>query len=77
MATIENRLYRGVRKDEFTAGVLTEDGEAMEGILHEDIDPRTVIVRGNAMTLRRTCRLFGLKAFLSLTRKETSPRYKD
>lgn len=46
MANIEKTLYRSVRKDEFTEGVLTPDGEAAEGILHGDIDPRTLIVRG-------------------------------
>lgn len=46
MAKIERHLYRSVRKDEFPNGVLTEDGEAMKGILHGDIDPRVLIVRG-------------------------------
>lgn len=50
MAKVEKHLYRSVRKDEFADGVLTDDGEAMEGILHGDIDPRTVIVRGKQTT---------------------------
>ena len=55
MAEVEKQLYRSVRKDEFTDGVLTEDGEAMEGILHGDIDPRTVNVRG-IQTIRQDWR---------------------
>lgn len=50
MATIEKNLYRSVRKDEFTDGVLTVDGDAVEGILDGDIDPRTVTVRGQQTT---------------------------
>ncbi|MCB1908170.1 MAG: hypothetical protein KDH15_12420 [Rhodocyclaceae bacterium] len=55
MAEIEKRLYRSVRKDEFVDGVLTKDGEAMEGILHGDIDPRTITVRGKS-TVRQDWR---------------------
>ena len=40
MAVTKKHLYRSVRKDEFSNGVLTEDGKAMQGILHGDIDPR-------------------------------------
>lgn len=58
MATIGERLYRGVRKDEFTGGVLTADGEAVGSILHGDIDPRTVVVR-NVPTTRQDWRRDG------------------
>jgi hypothetical protein len=50
MAKIEKHLYRSVRKDEFPYGVLTESGDAVEGILYGDIDPRTVTVRGQKTT---------------------------
>jgi hypothetical protein len=46
MAEIEKHLYRSVRKDDFTGGVLTPDGDAAQGILYGDIDPRTLTVRG-------------------------------
>lgn len=47
MAKIQEDLYRSVRKDEFIDGVITSDGEAVPGLLHGDIDSRTVVVRGN------------------------------
>lgn len=56
MATIPKHLYRSVRKDEFTEGVLTEDGEAMEGILHGDIDPREVTDKKGKTTIRQDWR---------------------
>jgi hypothetical protein len=56
MATIQKHLYRSVRKDEFTNGVLTEDGEAMAGILHGDIDPRTITNRQGGSTTRQDWR---------------------
>lgn len=50
MAIIEKHLYRSVRIDDFSEGVLTEDGDAMDGILYGDIEPRTVTVDGNQTT---------------------------
>lgn len=50
MEKIKQDLYRSVRKDEFVDGVMTESGEAMDRILHGDIDPRTLIVRGRKTT---------------------------
>lgn len=55
MAVTTKRLYRSVRKDEFNNGVLTEDGEAMQGILHGDIDPRK-ITKDNVTTIRQDWR---------------------
>lgn len=46
MATIDKNLYRSVRQDEFTGGVLTDDGNAVKGVLYGDISPRTVEVSG-------------------------------
>jgi hypothetical protein len=56
MAKIPKHLYRSVRKDDFTEGVLTEDGEAMAGILHGDIDPRTMTDRQGRSTIRQDWR---------------------
>jgi hypothetical protein len=49
---VTKTLYRSVRKDDprYTGGVLTEDGEPAEGILHGDIDPRTVTVGDETQT---------------------------
>jgi hypothetical protein len=50
MAKLEKHLYRSVRKDEFTDGVLTREGAAADRLLHGDIDPRTVVVMGKKTT---------------------------
>lgn len=55
MAKIDKDLYRSVRKDEFTDGVLTKEGNAAGGILHGDITPRTVEV-GGQKTIRQDWR---------------------
>jgi hypothetical protein len=55
MAKIDKDLYRSVRKDEFTDGVLTKEGNPARGILHGDIDPRTVEV-GGKKTIRQDWR---------------------
>ncbi|WP_293374174.1 hypothetical protein [Nevskia sp.] len=43
-------MYRSVRKDDFADGVLTEDGEAVRGVLHGDVEPRTIVVGGKKTT---------------------------
>jgi hypothetical protein len=58
MAKIEKRLYRSVRKDDFSAGVLTLEGEAAPTLLHGDIDPRTVVVQ-NKKSIRQDWRRDG------------------
>ncbi len=50
MEKIKEHLYRSVRKDEFTYGVISEDGQAAPAVLHGDIAPRTVTVAGKAVT---------------------------
>lgn len=45
MPSIEEDLYRSVRKETFTEGVVI-DGEPAAGLLYGDIDPRTIIIKG-------------------------------
>ena len=55
MASVETNLYRSVRQDEFTDGVLTKDGNAAKRILYGDINPKTVEVSGKK-TIRQDWR---------------------
>jgi len=62
MAKIEKRLYRSVRKEDFSDGVLTLEGEAVPTLLHGDIDPRTVVVQ-NRKSIRQDWRRDGVGYF--------------
>jgi hypothetical protein len=55
MAKLKDNLYRSIRKDDFSDGVLSKEGNVAKGVLYGDIDPRTVVLN-NKTTIRQDWR---------------------